>query len=391
MADTELLLEPEDTEDEQAIEEKAPLGLYSPFDVSDEKELTKEDLDNEPGDLKIAEAVRSLVVAALARESYGRRIEIEQAWALQLKDRGYHRFIPGAKGGWELFGQNKNTGILGSLYTSNYHDLSIISVKNDIIVASLTRDIPKTEFSARTDDDRAVTAASAANKIKWFVQEDACFKDNQAKTARAFCTDERVCLYMRPVADAQRFGFEDDGEDVVPETEETTPATKPSKRPRIQTCLDVFGKLEHKTQISCDNDVDSPYQLIQSEYDTTSLRAEFPWIAEKITPSDAGVAQVQLDRLARSSVKLAIQARVNTGQSIEKQTTKTRAWITPKFYWEDCINECARKWLLEKFPKGFLAVYAGVELAFIRNESWQEVLTILHAKSGKGSESPRYH
>lgn len=372
----------QDTPPEETQED--PLGLYAPFDISDERELTQEDLDGVGGDLKLSENIRAMVVAACQRESLGRRLEVEQAWRLQLMDRGFHRLIPRKSGGWNIAYQNSPQGLFGGLYGANLHDINIIGVKNDIIVAALTRDIPKTEFTAKTNNDKAVTAAAAANKIKFFIQEDTCYKSAQAKLGRTFCTDERGVLYMRPVADAQRFGFEDDSEDVVPETVESTPPGKPTKQPRIQTVLDVYGKLEHKCQIACDDDSQSPYQIIASEWDTASARACFPWIARKIEGGSAGIAEIELDRVARASIKLAIQGGMVTGQGNINETTVLRCWLTPKMYWDSSCTEDARNWLLENMPKGCLAVYAGTEFAFARNEAWQEVLTIAHARTGKG-------
>jgi len=383
--DTEL--EEPKTEQEEGAEpeEKTPLGMYAPFDVSDQKEWTKEALDaEEGGNLKLAEVIRAMVVAACQRESLGRRLEVERAWYLQLMDRGFHRLIPSKGGGWRIYGQADKTGlgIYGSLAEANLHDINIIGVHNDIIVNALKRDVPKTEFSPKTDEDEAVTAAAQANKLKLIICEDAEYRERQADVARLFCTDERVVLYMRPVADALQLGFEDDAEDVVPENETAIPAAGPSKRPRIQTCLKALGKLEHKCRIAGDNVESSPYQIMAWEEDTASERATFPWIAESIKGGSAGIAEIEMDRIARASIKLAIQGQ--TGQTLVNDTTRLHAWLTPKFYWDDSCTPEARKWLLKTYPKGFLAVYSGTELAFVRNEAWTEVLTIIHARSGKG-------
>jgi hypothetical protein len=383
MEDTQLD-EPETEETEQESP-PVPLGTYAPFNVSDQKELTKDALDKmEDGRLKLAENIRAMVVAACQRESLGRRLEIEQAWRLQLMDRGFHRLIPLKRGGWSIAYQNTPQGIFGGMYEANLHDVNIIGVHNDIIVNALCRDIPKTEFTAKSDNDKAVTAAAAANKLKFFIQEDCCYKDAQAKVGRTFCTDDRAVAYMRPVADAQTYGFEDDAEDVVPETEETAPAGKPSKQPKIQVKLDIYGKLEHKCQIACDDDHQSPYQIIAYENDTATVRACFPWIADEIEGGSAGIAEIELDRVARASIKLAIQGGMVTGQGNVNDTTVLSCWLTPKMYWDPSCSEEARNWLLRNMPKGVLAVYAGTELAFARNEAWQEVLTVVHARTGKG-------
>lgn len=379
----ELVDDPE-VETEESVTPEVPLGTYAPFDVSDEKELTEAALNDAAPNVKLPENIRAMVVAACQRESLGRRLEIEQAWRLQLMDRGFHRLIPLKKGGWSIAYQNTPQGIFGGMYEANLHDVNIIGVHNDIIVNAGCRDIPKTEFSPKSSDDKAVTAAAAANKIKWFIQEDAGYKEAQAKLWRTYCTDERGFLYMRPVADAQRFGFEDDADDAVPETEEALPASKPSKKPRIQTILSVYGKLEHKCQIAVDEDEQSPYQVVATEWDTAVARACFPWIAKEIEGGSAGIAEIELDRVARASIKLAIQGGMVTGQGNVNETTVLRAWLTPKMYWDSSCSEDARNWLLENMPKGCLAVYAGTQLAFARNEAWQEVGTVSHARTGKG-------
>ena len=365
---------------------KVPLGTYAPFDVSDQKEWTKEMFDREQGGkLKLAENLRSMVVAACQRESLGRRLEIAQAWRLQLMDRGFHRLIPRKGGGWNIAFQGGNQGydIYGGAALNNLYDLNVIGVHNDIIVNALNREQVKTEFDPKTDGDDAVTAAAKANKLKIIIAQEAEYRKKQSEAARTFCTDERCALLMTPTADALQFGFEKTAEDSVPETEDQTPEGE-SKQPCIRTRLRVFGKLEHKCQIANDDGNQSPYQILAWEEDTASERATFPWIAREITGGTAGIAEIELDRVARSSIKLAIQGGMVTGQGTVNDTTRLQCWLTPKFYWDDACSEPAREWFLENFPKGILAVYSGIALAFARSESWEEVLTIIHARSGKG-------
>jgi hypothetical protein len=104
----------EAAEPEQA--ERLPLGTYTPFDVSDQKEWTKTDLDAaDEGKMKIAENLRAMVIAAAQRETLGRRLEVSQAWRLQLMDRGFHRLVPMSGGGWSISGSamKRNMDIYG--------------------------------------------------------------------------------------------------------------------------------------------------------------------------------------------------------------------------------------------------------------------------------------
>jgi hypothetical protein len=384
---------PVDEEEEVAIEgvveetPKVPLGTYAPFDVSDQKEWTKEMFDREQGGkLKLAENLRAMVEAACRRESLGRRLEIGQAWRLQLMDRGFHRLIPRKGGGWNIAFQGASQGydVYGGAALNNLYDLNIIGVHNDIIVNALNREQVKTEFDPKTDGDDAVTASAKANKLKVIIAQEAEYRKRQSEAARTFCTDERCALLMTPTADALTYGFEKTSSDAVPETEETAPEGGESKQPSIRTRLRVFGKLEHKCQIANDDGNQSPYQILAWEEDTASERATFPWIAKEIQGGSAGIAEIELDRVARSSIKLAIQGGMVTGQGAINDSTRLQCWLTPKFYWDDSCSEDAREWFLENFPKGILAVYSSTPLAFARSESWSEVLTIMHARSGKG-------
>jgi hypothetical protein len=387
MAEDVELAEPEAEETEDAAEQPSlPLGTYAPFDVSDQKEWTEESLRAVEGDkLKLCENIRQLVVAAAQRETMGHRLNIVRAWSLQLADRGFHRQIPVKGGGWSIAYEGGKSGydIYGGAAMSQYHDLNVIGVHNDIIVNALKREPVKTEFDPKTDDDKAVTAASKANKLKVIISQDSCYKIKQAEAARLFCTDAMAVLLTVPTADALNYGFEDDNPDVTPETEDSTPEGGPSKQPRIQTRTRVFGKLEHKGPIAIDSASEAGYQIINWEEDVASEKGTFPWVADKITGGGSGIAELELDRTARQSVKLAMAGRL-TGQAAQNDSTRVQAWISPKFYWDSCCTADAREWFLKTWPKGFLAVYSGTQLCFARNESWQECLTILHARSGKG-------
>lgn len=372
--------------DTETMEQKpqAPLhGTYTAFDVSDQKEWTKEDLDAVDG-VALYENIRAMCVAAGARESMGRRLEIEGAWRLQLIDRGFHRLVPLKTGGFALAYQNKQLGPIGGTHWRGLHDVNVMGVHNDIIVAALTRDIPKAELSAAVNSDEAESAAAAANKLKNFIIQDANLKEKMEMTARGFCTDDRQVWYTRPVADGLRFGFEDDAPDAVPEDGEDLPDSKKTKRPNIRIQVDVFDKLSHKCQIAVNDAQLSPYHLCCDEWDVAKAKGTFPWIAEHIKPGGFGVAQMELDRRARQNVKLAIRAMYGGQVGVEQEVTITRAWMKPEMYFDESVEESAREWLLKNFPKGFLAVWAGTNLAFMRNESANEVLTIVHARGGRG-------
>src|SRR5581483_511882 len=103
---------------------------------------------------------------------------------------------------------------------------------------------------------------------------------------------------------------------VVPETEGVAEQggeiETPQARPRIREVVGVYGKLEHKTAIVTTNGKKSPYDQLYEELHVATLRAMYPWVADKITGGDNGFAEVILDRMARCSIKLALRGTFST-------------------------------------------------------------------------------
>lgn len=363
---------------------RLPLGTFAAFDVSDEQMWTTQageyQLDDEQKN-----AVRSMVDTVAKADSVARRIEVQGAWLLQLLDRGFHRLSP-KDGGWEVLGSGQRYGqygIYGAAAAGSYYDTNVIGEKNDIIVSCLTRELAEcTFFPGRPGNSDDETYASTANSLKYFIAEDNKYGERQAEVGRFFCTDERCVAYTRPVADAQRWGYEDPTADVVPEAGEQQEES--SDRPKIRTVSEIFGKLSDKCPIMAKSQSDMQYRMIATEWDIAKAKSTFLWIENEIEACDLGIAEIKLDRLARQSICLSMKSNVATGDSLMRDVTITRVWFRPGFYMDDSCPKPLRAWFWQNFPKGLLAVYAGGALAFIRNEGLDEVLTEFHARSGNG-------
>ena len=371
-----------------------PLGTFAPFDVSDQPMWT--DKGDQDGEHKLNDdyrnAIKAMVDAAARADAVARRIEVQGAWMLELLDRGFHRLKPSNEGGWKVygsFGSQASRGIFGAQYANNYWDTNVIGEKNDIITACLTREIAEaTFFPACPGDPDDETYAQEANALKYFVADENKYGKRQAEVARFYCTDECAIGYTRPVADAQRWGYEEGVQDVVPETAdgldpEARPATE-SKRPNIRTQTSIFGKLNRKVPIMSKDKAAWTYCLLSWEEDIAKAKSTHLWIASKITAGDLGIAEIKLDKLARQSINLSMQSNFATGDSLQRDCTITYAWFRPGFYMDDSCPKACRPWFWENFPKGLLAVYAGGVLSFCRNEGMDEVLTEFHARSGNG-------
>lgn len=382
-----------DDEDESLAEfnpASLPLGTFAAFDISDQPMWT-----NQEGEYQLDSdqkaAIKAMVDAAARADSVPHRIEVQGAWMLQLLDRGLQRMRTTANGGWEPFygSRTASQGVYGAQQSGGYYDTNVIGEKNDTIVAFLASElVNSTFFPENPGDPDDETYAQQANCLKHFMAEENDYGGLQAEVGRFFCTDETAIAYTRPVADAQRWGYEDQAPDVVPETEDgldpNAKNTAQSKQPKIRTLTTVYGKLSRKVPILAKSKADWQYLMLSHEIDISLAKSKCSWVAKEITAGDLGIAELKLDRLARQSVQLAMQSQYATGDSLMRDVTETYVWFRPGFYMDDSCPKELRSWFWENFPKGMLAAYESGVLAFCRNESMDEVLTEFHARSGNG-------
>ena len=369
---------------------KMPLGTFAAFDVSDQPLWTDKD-----GEYQLNQtyknAIKAMTDTAGKADSVARRVEVQGAWMLELLDRGIQRFKWNANGGCEPFygRQTSSLGMYGAQQAGGYYDTNVIGEKNDTITSLLSSEVAEsTFFPEKPGDPDDETYAQEANCLRHFMAEENNYGERQAEVARFYCTDEAAIGYMRPVSDAQRWGFEDKAPDVVPETEDgedpDANSAAESKRPKIRTLCTIYGKLSRKVPVLSKSKADWQYAMLAHEIDISLAKSKCPWVASQIKAGDMGIAELKLDRLARQSIGLAMQSNFATGDSLMRDVTETYIWFRPGFYMDDsCPKEC-RSWFWENFPKGMLAAFEGEVLAWCRNESMDEVLTEFHARTGNG-------
>jgi hypothetical protein len=373
-----------------------PLGKYSSFDVSPEPMFGPDEL----GEYK--SAIDDLSETCTRADSSARNFEVLQAWEQRLFSRGYH-FLNAGRGGWGLYGgvngsRASGSEILQSQNAGRMFAVNVYGAREDKFVAALSRDIPGFTFVPKRDKDPMdQTAAEEAQKYLQVWLNDAGIKDVSTRIDSYFYTDDRVVLYTRSVADEQRWGTETPDEqqetfgDAVPEgvtpENELQPGQPASEVPAVREITTAFGKLEAKVPIYADDMAEMPWVRISTEQNVNTLKERYPWIEEKIKAGGAGSKNGggadQLDRQARINVRLAVQSSTSSGESWQQDATETLTWYRPSQY-RSIKQKELRQLFYQNFPDGLLAVHAGGELAFIRNESLNDHLTVLHAKQGSG-------
>jgi len=340
------------------IEDYVP-GEYTSFDVSDAPFAEfSEDAKN---------ILRELVILAARTDVASRRFEVEQCWEARLFERGYQHLLPRKGGGWSLPGEGSKWGPLATADSSALYSTNIYGRDRDIIVAALAREVPETVFFPQDANNVAdVQAAEAANQYKNIYEKNNNLRERLSEIAQYFYTDDRVILYTRGVADAQKFGRDENGQ------------------PSIQEITSVHGKLEGKVPTAVQYQSEMHFAQLYNEIDVSIAKCRYPWVAREIRPGSCGIGEIELDKIARVNTKLALLGSYVTGDAMMRDVTEQYTWVRPSMYFDECVPEDIRQEFLEQCPDGMLIVYAGQTLCFARNESMDNKLVVTHALPGIG-------
>jgi hypothetical protein len=389
-------------------------------------------------------ALMALDVIATKTDVAARRLEVEQAWQALHFSRGYQHLFKRRGGGWELPGEG--SGFNNAKSHSNHdaqYETNIYSTKGeDIIVAALSREIPKMEFfPANPEYAPDIVAAEESENFKQIWSRNNNLHALLVECSRIFWNEDRVLLWTRYEINGQKYGFEEDNlesptvpEDVLspPDSEPTgqegqedflaaeetllpegttdsveeSPAEEQTeeaaesdaggeelvdaleevaeRKPLGREITTAHGKLDHKVPIAVDNMCDMHFIQLYQDTDEAVAKAMFPWIAEKIHAGSDGQSEVELDRIARENVRQAVLGSYVTGDSQQRHVVVKYTWFRPSMFMDKSVNDVCKAELLETFPNGCLLVKAGSEYAFSRNESMDKHLVIGHALGGKG-------
>jgi len=396
---------------------ECPVGILAPFPYSPEPfaNLTP----------AAKAALMGLDNIATKTDVAARRLEIEQAWEAIHFDRGYQHLLRARQGGWQLPGNGTGFGPNQQQNNSAIYETNVYGPKGDIIVAALSREIPKQEFfPVNPEYSPDIIAAEEADRFKLIWQRNVNMHALLVDCARIFWNEDRALLWTRYELNGQQYGFEEevpeaeelfdaDGaptgqegqedlldaiispeEGEVPEKDQEEPPedgtantienSTSSRKPLGKEITTCHGKIDHKCPIAVDNLQDMPWVQLRFEVDVAVARATFPWIADKIKVGSDGNSEAQLDRIARENVRQAVIGAFVTGDSLARHTTIGYTWFRPSFFLDDSITDAVKAELLEEFPDGCLLAKAGPEFAFARNENMDDHLVIGHPWPGKG-------
>lgn len=339
--------------------------------------------------------------------------EVLQAWEMRLFRRNYHFLTAGWKG-WGMFGGSSGTTGAAIMQTQNAMKLfscNVFGARHKKIVSLLARQLPSVKVVAEHDDaPEDQTAAEVGDDYLKIFENDTDLKRAFAKAAGFFYTDDRVGFLTYTVADASRWGTElpDRPMDAfgIPQTDGVTPETEmdgvqaqdgegegreeqppgiaqPDEVPVRREVTWVGGKLETKVPILADEEHQMGWKRFQWEESVNRLRAQYPWVKEKIATQGNVGGMDQIDRMARINVRLAVQASSSSGEAWKNDATHTVTFYKPAEY-ESIKDEGMREVFYDEFPDGLEVWHAGGQLAIVRNCRSAAHTKIIHATTGDG-------
>lgn len=405
MADPENEQQEDGAEDEPKGPTLTPLvfpngyipGRYAAFPVSPFPIYGPDELG------KYKTAISDLSETCTRADSSARVWEVLQAWEARLFSRGYH-FLQGGRKGWGMFGavnggSASGAEIMQSNNSGKLFPCNVYAAREDKIVAALSREVPGLTFVPKRDSDPMDQTAADSKKdyLKvWMTESE--IAEGVGQISQFLYTDGCSLLYTGSWADQQAWGTETPDvkpegfgapvpEGVTPETEnqdEQPPVqAEDEEKPAIRETTKIYGKLERKVPMYADKQSQMPWVRLSIEENVNTLKERYVWIEDKITAGSTIGGAEQMDRSARINVRLAVQMSTSSGDSWQQDSTETMTWYRPSQY-RAIKDKDVRALFYETFPDGLLVVHAGGELAFVRNESMDKHISIIHAKHGSG-------
>lgn len=329
---------------------------------------TQLDTEREPLSPELQDAIKDMVTKMMARERWARINEIRDSQKQRFFGRGIQHIIwDGRSNTYQISG---TTGASSWDYSNaanqpNYFDeFNIFLGYQKSFMAVFSQN----QASTRPEPDNPkealdIAAAREAEKFKRLIEKTNDHKEMQRNIARYLWTDRRVVSWSRYEIDGTRFGWDGDEE-------------------KGGLVTEVYGTLETKVPINSRGIFEWPYCQIAIEKDITILKEKFPDVADKITGSLGGSSDELIARNARIAVNEGIFLQSQSGDTVEYLVTESHNWFRPSFY--KTQTKDVEKQLLEQFPHGLHATFAGDVFVEAEEAKMEDALGVMHALPGDG-------
>ncbi len=156
--------------------------------------------------------------------------------------------------------------------------------------------------------------------------------------------------------------------------------------PNGQEVITIVGGLELNTPVWANEMHEYPYLQWQMEVHRAKLRASYAHAADKIQMGGPIEADDVYARASRVAVAQGLPS-THPGDALHNLITFTRTWIRPWAFYA-IEDRAVRDELLQLFPGGCYAAFAGETYCESRNECLDDHWRVMHALPGDGQNRP---
>lgn len=323
-------------------------------------------------------ALKACIKEFSQQEMYVRRREVMRDRLNRFYERGYqHVYQNNRTGGFSQGAPGGTVSVEGrEIQCPNYiDDYNIFQPFERIIEAILTQNPPGIDFRPVNPNlSEDMESAETAEGYRKMFDRANKVKSMQTQIVRMMCLSARTVLWTRTEANAQKFGYEDDG---------TTPKS-------METAT-VHGTLENRVSILSRSQEDTGYCILFDDPDVKQAKAEYPAFKDKLKPGAAGIGENAYERLARLGALQGTPGQAQIGDAYSHLCTRQHCWLRPscfegEYYEEDFTGEdiSVREKLLELFPLGVHVVFVGEEYVGSWAESMDDAIVIGFPYEGDG-------
>jgi hypothetical protein len=323
-------------------------------------------------------ALLNLIEEAEREDLYQRRMEVCRDRRNRFYERGMQHiyedvltgvFFQASPGSWvpNANGEQIQCG-------SYIGDYNIFARALQIIIAKLTENPPGVDFQPDSGNDSVdLQASKAAEAYRILFDRRNESKDLLTAIVRMMGVSGRTISWTRTIADAQRWGRDEEGE------------------PRQVQITSIYGTLETKVPIMAKSREEWPYCLITEDPHVLIAKKEHPRFADKITEQgDDGIADTQFERLARIGALQGNSTSFQVTDTYAHYVERKYAFFRPSMFMAKCLDSLyagggtLRDALNEAFPDGCVCTFIGQTYVASRNGSMDDELAVDFPYAGDG-------
>src|SRR5271156_457070 len=294
--------------DEELHEEEQP--------ATEDQEVPSYGENNRDLPQQLKDAIDGLIKTFSLRDMYDRRIEVLMDRILRFYDDGVQHVYPnfgtgvyqiGVSGGYVDLGNGRQLEC--PEYMGAYN---IFRRDRRTLHSVLTQNPPGIDFIPnKLGDPEAEESAEIAEGYRHFFDTHNDVKQIQEQISRFMCLSGRVVTRVYTAKNAQRWGFNEQGE------------------PRQMETVWVGGTLETRVPITTRDFDKCVFVFLYADLDILQAKAQNAWIRTKIPAGEAALGESDWERFARLGVKQARKGYYLTGQALAHLTTEMHGFLRP--------------------------------------------------------------